>query len=313
MCVNPIKCWQYYETDSLTGEEKTHLVFNINKTSFNKDKDYSVEQKLEDLYIPGRNQKLYNRRIKPITLPCGKCPDCLMKYSLEWAYRIMNEASYYAENCFMTLTYANTNGELCLKDIQNFLKRLRKKISPLKIRFFNCGEYGSKGKRPHFHCIIFGWCPSDLKFLKKTKKGQIIYTSEIVSSLWKHGFVSIGNVEFESAKYTALYMQKLHKFPDKKVQPFLTMSNRPGIGYKYVLDKKNTLLLTDKVYNNGKDIPLPRYYLKVLENQQYCDTSTLRVNREKKKDLILEEENVRAYKLAKYDKLLHWKLEKGDT
>jgi hypothetical protein len=34
------------------------------------------------------------------------------------------------------------------------MKRLRKKISPLKIRFFHCGEYGDKTRRPHYFPLM---------------------------------------------------------------------------------------------------------------------------------------------------------------
>ena len=53
-------------------------------------------------------------------------------------------------------------GVVCKKDIQNFLKRLRKKIDKLnisdndkKIRYYIASEYGPITKRPHYHGIIF--------------------------------------------------------------------------------------------------------------------------------------------------------------
>jgi hypothetical protein len=48
---------------------------------------------------------------------------------------------------------------------------LRKKISPLKIRFFHCGEYGDKTRRPHYHALIFGYGFPDKKLFKKQKSG----------------------------------------------------------------------------------------------------------------------------------------------
>ena len=74
-------------------------------------------------------------------VPCGKCYNCAVNYSNAWALRIMHEASLHRDNCVVTLTYAETDGHLHYRDVQLFLKRLRKAIQPIRIRFFCCGEY----------------------------------------------------------------------------------------------------------------------------------------------------------------------------
>ncbi|WP_209313267.1 MULTISPECIES: hypothetical protein [Enterobacterales] len=51
-------------------------------------------------------------------------------------------------NCWLTLTYADEHlpwteygfPTLDRRDVTLFLKRLRKAIAPLKIRYFGCGE-----------------------------------------------------------------------------------------------------------------------------------------------------------------------------
>lgn len=202
----------------------------------------------------------------PQTIKCGKCVECLEAKAREWAFRIMDETKFHAENCFISLTYAPEylplGGTLVKADFQKFMKRLRERLEPLKIRFFGCGEYGSLRKRPHYHAIIFGWKPNDLKFLKVDEKGQILYTSKFLQSVWPFGFSSVGNVSLRSAKYCATYMQKLQKYPEGLEPPFVLMSRKPGIGFLSI-DAK--CLSEDKIYNNGKSIPVPRYYLKVLE------------------------------------------------
>jgi hypothetical protein len=58
-----------------------------------------------------------------------------------------------------------------------------KKISPLKIRFFHCGEYGDKTRRPHYHALIFGYGFPDKKIFKKQKSGDL-FTSDILTKCW---------------------------------------------------------------------------------------------------------------------------------
>jgi hypothetical protein len=50
---------------------------------------------------------------------------------------------------------------------------MKKKISPLKIRFFHCGEYGDKTRRPHYHALIFGYGFPDKVLFKKQKSKEL--------------------------------------------------------------------------------------------------------------------------------------------
>lgn len=119
-------------------------------------------------------------------------------------------------------------------DVQKFIKRLRRHLEyrPTKykstwrgkvlardhvsIRYFACGEYGSRTHRPHYHIIIFGWKPSDAKLLK-IYKGRPVYTSDQIKSCWTQavngrkqslGFSSFSDVSPFVAKYVARYVTK---------------------------------------------------------------------------------------------------------
>lgn len=221
----------------------------------------------------------------PVTVSCGECLECLIRYSKQWAFRICHEASLYKKNCFITLTYNSdylpSDGGVHRRDIQLFIKRLRRHLEPLKIRYFYCGEYGSLGFRPHYHIIIFNWCPDDLFFLKRDKSGSVLYRSLFVERCWSEyfsatsefpqgyfkpmGFCSVGMVDYQSAKYCAKYLQKslFNRKRLKLPKPFVGMSNRPGIGYDTIYD--HSIFPSGLIYYHGKSVPVPRYYLKVME------------------------------------------------
>lgn len=193
-----------------------------------------------------------------ISLPCGKCVECLQAYSNEWATRCCLEASLYKHNCMITLTYASAPTSVCKRDLQLFIKRLRKAVYPSLIRYFGCGEYGKKGSRPHYHLIVFGWRPDDLERFF-FRDDHWVYKSEFVSRIWKNGFISVEDVTFQSARYTAKYLQKLQVLADNQLPPFTLMSLKPGIGIGAF---KASWLETDSVYLNGKAYRIPRYFLR---------------------------------------------------
>lgn len=236
-----------------------------------------------------------------ITLPCGHCAGCRMAYSKQWSARCMAELQYHDSAAFLTLTY-NTehlpvnaygddeNGEaikstsLRKRELQLFIKRLRRSFPDQQLRYFACGEYGSAEKtfRPHYHLIVFGLKLDDLVFFKRDTRGYNHYTSESVSRIWtdpktgeSKGFVDVEEVNDKTCAYVARYTLK--KLYGKEAwyyermnlePPFLLMSRRPGIGKLYYDENKEKLLefpelifSTDK---GGKKFALPKYFLDKL-------------------------------------------------
>lgn len=230
-----------------------------------------------------------------IQVPCGKCISCLSDKANEWAFRCVLEASQHDKNCFITLTYAESPVTLVKKDLQDFIKRLRSAIYPVKIRYFACGEYGSKGKRPHYHIIIFGWCPDDLQFFFKSGK-ENIYLSDFVRDIWGKGHISIGTVTLDSARYVAKYLQKLQKIDDDLLPPFVLMSLKPGIGLSAFNENS---LETDSIYLNGKRRKVPRYFLDKCEQAGF-DVSFLKFKRLETAKLF--EKDITRYDLIKKEK-----------
>ena len=174
-------------------------------------------------------------------LPCGRCVGCRLERSRQWALRCVHEASLYDKNCFITLTYAPehlpSDNSLHVEHFQLFMKRLRKAFGD-GIRFFHCGEYGEKHKRPHYHACIFNFDFDD-RLLFSQRGGVRLYTSKALSRLWPFGFCTVGDVTFESAAYVARYIMKKVTGDDApehyagRKPEYVTMSRRPGIGARW--------------------------------------------------------------------------------
>ena len=257
----------------------------------------------------------------PVTIPCGQCIGCRLERSRQWAVRCCHEAVLHKKNCFITLTFNNDSlakiapdGSLEKKEFVKFMKRLRKYCDHSgcgKIRFFHCGEYGSKLKRPHHHAIIFGFDFPDKKFLK-VKGGFPYYTSDLLSELWPYGYNVIGNVTFESCAYVARYICKkvngdLADDYYKGLRPeYVTMSRRPGIGKDFYDKYSTSIYPNDKiVIRNNIITKPPRYYDKLLEiedSELYAKVKASRVKHSKEMvdyDCLKMQEAIQELKLNK--------------
>nr|QJB19089.1 MAG: replication initiator protein [Microvirus sp.] len=202
-----------------------------------------------------------------LRIPCGKCTECISKRSLEWATRARHEISCHFDNCFLTLTYDNSSLPSILvvkNEFQKFIKRLRKKTK-LNIRYMVSHEYGSTTFRPHHHAIIFGYNPPNQILLRKTPKGESIFTSSEIETLWPLGYHSIGTANERTAYYIASYSLKGKKHllvdPQTGEETFVSdcmdCSKRPAIGYNYFVKNFQQLIDSNTI--------LPRYYFKKLQ------------------------------------------------
>jgi len=211
---------------------------------------------------------------RQLNLPCGRCVGCLLERSRQWAVRIMHEVSMHAQSCFITLTYDNYHlpktdkGHATLehRDFQLFMKALRKRFSGTTIKFFMCGEYGNLG-RPHYHAILFGVDFNDRNFAGHSPSGFSYDSSNILSDIWKRGFVSVGKVTFESAAYVARYILKKinsRNFEYMVKPEYIKMSLREAIGKKWLMAYKEEVLVHDGVMSRGYMSKPPRYYDKIL-------------------------------------------------
>lgn len=217
------------------------------------------------------DQYKFHNHLRPLyEVPCLKCLSCRLAKKSEWAARILQEASCHNENCFITLTYEDAPKSLNHRDWQLFVKRLRKYLEPKKISFFMAGEYGdaSNTRRPHFHAILFGHDFMDKFAHHRNKKGNVVYTSNVLEKLWGKGFVQVGDVTFDSAAYCASYITK-------KVDGEVSEDYYEGIKPEYAVASKGVGLSWLKKYPEDveggelhlpdRTLPVPRYYKKKIE------------------------------------------------
>lgn len=121
----------------------------------------------------------------------------------------------------LTLTYNDAHlprsaeiigGELERRDVQLFLKRLRKHFGAQRIRFFGCGEYGTRGTlRAHYHIIIFGALFDDAVCDGESESGSPVFISATLDRLWGKadaGRCTITELTEKSAEYVARYTLK---------------------------------------------------------------------------------------------------------
>lgn len=267
----------------------------------------------------------------PVQVACGQCMDCRINRSLEWSIRIIHEAKMHDINSFLTLTYDDDNLpenlSLDKSHIRNFMKRLRKKIYPQKIRYYLCGEYGDKTLRPHYHVIVFGYWPKDTKHYKNTVNQDRLFKSKELDKIWKKGFVTVGSVSPDSASYTAGYVTK--KITGNKADShyngrepeFATMSNRPGIGRQYYEKYKEEIWNSKSIIWKGKETAVPRYYYQRLKSDSpdhYDEVLKERLDKIKKKlwlnpmwKSLDEQERDFAFR-EKYTRLTHKQFKKSN-
>lgn len=248
----------------------------------------------------GRQRLSFSRSVvgKGVSLPCGYCIGCRLERARQWAVRIMHESKMHDENAFLTLTYDDEHlpegGSLSVVDCQLFLKRLRERLAPKRIRFFLAGEYGEKLGRPHYHAIVFGWFPPDAVCVKRC--GELsLYTSSMLSDAWGNGNTSVGMVSFDSACYVANYATKkitsnrgeeAKRLAGRRAE-FLTMSRRPGIGRSWFEEFKADVFPSDECIVRGVSTRPPRYYSQTAESLG-IDLSGVRAKREAEIDRLEE-------------------------
>lgn len=181
----------------------------------------------------------------------------------------MLEGAQYEDNAFVTLTYDDEHlpvgGSLEPKHFQDFLKRLRFAIAPVRIRYFGVGEYGDTEFRPHYHAALFGFpsCRYGISRFKE-RSGSCCVSCDVVQRSWGMGIVMLGTLEQFSAQYIAGYVtKKMTMWSDPRLKrsdgtvlhpEFSRMSLRPGIGCD-AMDEVASELMRFNLDETQGDVP----------------------------------------------------------
>jgi len=200
----------------------------------------------------------------------------------------MHEADMHEVNSFLTLTYERVPfcESLCVRHFQLFMKQLRKHLDGKGVRYFHAGEYGEENGRPHYHVALFGVDFAD-KILISERDGIKLYTSPTLESLWGRGFVTIGELTYESAAYIARYCLKkvngdcAEKHYGGRRPEYTTMSRRPGIAAKWFETFHGDVYPSDEVVVGKFSVKPPRYYDKLLDKMDAEKLESVKFQRQR--------------------------------
>lgn len=282
----------------------------------------------------------------PFSLPCGRCIGCRMEKARQWGLRCLHEKKLWPHNQYVTLTYNDEfmppGGSVCLRDVQLFMKRLRfakKSTKENPVRFFLGAEYGEENRRPHYHALLFNVEFRDRLLHGRNARGEPLYTSRELSSLWsvdgrEMGFCTIGEVTFDSAVYCAKYaLKKLNvsenSSPEARAayearyvvydadgivyerdREFAVMSRRPGIGAGYYEKFGKEVLQHDSVVVDGREVRPPRYY--DMRSEQLDPDAFARLKRKRKRMGVLSKSDNTPERLRVKKRLMEIAAEKKE-
>lgn len=239
--------------------------------------------------------------VETLTMPCGRCVGCLESKAFDWGMRIEHERKLHAEAVFITPTYSPENlpadRSVSVVESQKALDRIRKHVKAVRgvsLRYCWRGEYGPKTGRPHYHAALFGWRPDDLREWKKSPGGHQLYRSAKLEALWGFGDVHVGELTAGSARYIGGYVGKklVGKHGDQSglIDPstgefferspeFMLMSRKPPIGWSWIEKHRSDFWPSGKAVVNGREVNIPRAYLKRFAEQDPDGAAVLKLKR----------------------------------
>jgi len=279
-CYNPRLAFRRFDNTKIQFTRLSWNTYIINPNS-NKPQ---LKQQYNTLFSKHQNVDL----TQPLKIPCSKCEACTLNRAGETAKRAYHEyKSQKSIGMFLTLTYTDNFGDMPIcghffeKDVQDFIKRLRK-ISPY-IRTLGVAEYGETKKRAHYHILILGYEFPDKKIERETDSTHTgnkykIYSSKTLTKLWNKGITEFGTVTEQSCSYVARYLYKKNKKeyygepcshcknPKPLKSKIICRSRRPGLGATYCDKFITESRIRASQINDCKE-SFPRYYINRVNNE----------------------------------------------
>ena len=153
---------------------------------------------------------------------CRECWQCRKRRVNDYVGRCIAESKFSKKTYAVTLTYDGDQGvnavTLIYKDVQNFLKRLRKKH---KCRYIVTGEYGSAKGRSHWHIILFF----------KDSWPEVTSNKRVDWKYWTHGFSYFQEPDWKGFEYCLKYVLKDQT--SRQSDSHLAMSKKPPLGHEF--------------------------------------------------------------------------------
>lgn len=163
---------------------------------------------------------------------------------------------------------------LCKRDVQLFLKRLRKyvfKNTQERLRYFLCGEYGPQTFRPHYHFLLFFSDERTYDLLMPRRlpsdTQEDWYRKQHSFPCWKYGRCDT-QLASDAASYVSSYINSSCSLPEvlkvSSVRPFCLHSNYLG---ENVLESQSEKIYWKASYGalkacvelGGKSVELPPF------------------------------------------------------
>lgn len=236
------------------------------------------------------NKLLVNESVE--LYPCGSCLNCINMKRFHWVSKLSAEKNNWLNTYFITLTYSDDNlpNELRVSDIQKFMKYLRSELKD-KVKYFCCGEYGTKTQRPHYHLILFTNKTLELEFLKYTPTGPL-YDCKLLNKCWKQkGYIWVAydfdNLSFAyvSSYSNKSFLKQKQTLIKKEFEKNKYELSKEYSGFKLYLEieklipnilfKKNEFIIMSKkppIGSNSQDLKkLPSSLLK-WKDKQYLNS-----------------------------------------
>ena len=158
---------------------------------------------------------------------CRECWQCRKRRVNDYVGRCIAESKFSKKTYAVTLTYGDDKLKdhekvhavtLVYKDVQDFLKRLRKNY---KVRYIVTGEYGSAKGRSHWHIILFfqdNW-------------PEVTSNKRVDWKYWKHGFAYFQEPDWKGFEYCLKYVLKDQI--SRQSDSHLAMSKKPPLGHEF--------------------------------------------------------------------------------